>query len=133
MVGLPLTQARDRPSVDHLAPDDHPALVDVHAQLLDPRAGARRGEPSNAPSTTALAGARAATSWLSARPPSSRPSASTSMDLPAPVSPVSTFRPGRGEGDVGDGGEVADAEFGRITRSVPGRRGRPSGASAASG
>src|SRR5882724_4912716 len=33
-------------------------------------------------------------SWASARPPRARPSASSRIDLPAPVSPVSTERPG---------------------------------------
>ena len=46
-----------------------------------------------------------------ARPPSSRPTASTRIDLPAPVSPVRTFKPGLElELETVDDGEVADAE-----------------------
>ena len=46
-----------------------------------------------------------------ARPPSSRPTASTRIDLPAPVSPVRTFRPGvELDLDRFDDGQVADAE-----------------------
>src|SRR5437899_208793 len=52
-----------------------------------------RPPPWKNPSTRAP-GAPARIIPASARPPMSRPTASMTMDLPAPVSPVSTFRPG---------------------------------------
>ncbi len=52
-----------------------------------------RDNPSNAPSTTARP-APGRTTPLSPRPPRRRPRASTRIDLPAPVSPVRTLRPG---------------------------------------
>ena len=72
----------------------HDAVVlDLAAGLLD--RGGEPGEPvaSTTPSTRAVP-APVRTAPLSARPPSSRPSAVTTMVLPAPVSPVMTVSPG---------------------------------------
>src|SRR2546423_14480855 len=61
------------------------------------RDGRRRteadGDKSNAPSTTVFS-APGRTTSAEARSPSSSASASTTIDFPAPVSPVRTLRPG---------------------------------------
>ena len=71
----------------------HQAVRDVASRLGGARSGRVGPSTSTMPSTTALR-APARTSAASARAPSSRPSPETTMVLPAPVSPVTTFRPG---------------------------------------
>ena len=60
------------------------------------RAGAITSRPSGVSkmASTAAVSSPVRTRSAEARPPTSRPTAPTRMDLPAPVSPVRTFRPG---------------------------------------
>ena len=71
----------------------HPVVLDLAAGLLDGRASPARPSTCTTPSTRACR-APVRTAPASARPPSSSPSAVTTMVLPAPVSPVITVRPG---------------------------------------
>ena len=115
-------------------------LMLVLAVQIDERAGglAQRGAGDEAPSTkarlrpcaetsrrtitsppsavsktacTAAVSSPVRTRSALARPPTSSPTAPTRMDLPAPVSPVSTLKPGRKfELETIDDGQVGDAE-----------------------
>ena len=126
---------RSRPTLDRLVVDEGAAAavgadlrgagsaaVAVEALL---GAGARapdgRGDRSNSAVTLACA-APGRTRPLSARPPSARPSASSRIDLPAPVSPVST-RQARREGEVEpvDQHDVADRQAEQHRRSAAAR------------
>ena len=81
------------PLARHVAGQHHPAVLDLAAGVVD--RGTEPVEPvaSTTPSTRALP-APVRTMPLSARPPSSSPSAVTTIVLPAPVSPVITVSPG---------------------------------------
>ena len=62
---------------------------------------------------------RGARPWSSARPPTSSSMASTTMVLPAPVSPVTAVRPGpRTSASSLDHPEVLDVEFAEHVRST---------------
>ena len=94
VASAPSTKARLRPCGGDLAADDDLVAVGV----------------SKIASIVAVS-SPVRTRSAEARPPRSRPTASTRIDLPAPVSPVRTLRPGLElDLDAVDDGEVADAE-----------------------
>ena len=131
VAGRPLIQARLLPcaSSTRRSSTSSPSAASSCSASHAPTAGA------SATSNVAASSARSApgrSCRSSKRSPSSSPSASSRMDLPAPVSPVSTVRPGV-EFDVErvDDDEVADGERAQHrrersegTRNENGRGGR---------
>ena len=98
--GVPLIHARARPWRDLALEHD-----DRFVERRCPRSSSSsrisgRSLTSNTPSTVARSAPVRMTSAF-ARSPSSRPSAPTMIDLPAPVSPDSTLKP-RASGSVSD-------------------------------
>ena len=106
------------------------ALVEILRREPFPRRA-----PASRTSNSALTSARSAparTTPGSARPPSASASASTRIDLPAPVSPVSAVKPARElEVEPLDDDEVADGEAPAASRKPLRRSARSSAASGA--
>ena len=131
----PPTQARDRPSARDVAGQHDVAVLDLAAGLVD-----RRAEPVEPVGVDHTLDPRlrapVRTMPLSARPPSSSPSAVTTIVLPAPVSPVITVSPGPSSSRRGlDHAQLADPDllehqptvaFGErsVGRASPGPAGR---------
>src|SRR2546425_393094 len=116
VVGLPLTQARERPSAEMSRfRTSRPSSTSTPKAA---KGGKRRertaGANSNAPSITVFS-APGRTTSDEARSPRRRASASTSMDFPAPVSPVRALRPG-GRGFGGQEGGRAGGGGGAVAR-----------------
>ena len=93
----------DRPAADEAAPaalggdaagdDENVAVVEFRARLERPHRDGPAGSTTIRPSTCAVL-SPSRTVPTSDRPPRSSPSPVTTMVLPAPVSPVTTVRPG---------------------------------------
>ena len=134
VVGLPLTQARERPSAEiSRFSTSRPSSTSTPKAV---KGGERRWRAvevnSKAPSMTVLE-APGRTTSLEARSPSRRASASTSIDLPAPVSPVRTFKPGVRERVTSAMTARSRTRSSVSTTCARGRRGRPTAASSACG
>ena len=125
--------ARDRPSGGHRAASSERRRRRARRRPRRPRAATGpAGRPAAGPRPTAAARPRAAPAPGSARPPSSRPRPVTTIVLPAPVSPVTTVRPGAElEHGVVDHAEAPDPHLlehgGDPTRTVGRNRSRRAG------
>ena len=94
-----------------------PSCVDL--LFVEPGAAQPAFAPTSKVAVTSARSAPWRTAPLSARPPTASSSASTRIDLPAPVSPVSTVKPRRElELDRVDDREIADLQVGEHRRAI---------------